>query len=295
MLNKPTEYLQKNKSSLNKNVRMKQQQILMMGFAILTLASCVSSKKYSSCEKRNAGLEHRCIELSDNEKKDNAQLLADQQVINSLKEKATDEKKDSLQKQTEVNNLSEISGIQENNMDKQYAYIRQLQTTMDHKDSFNKALVRNLINACGDNTDVRIKTEKGVVYVDIADQLLFASGKYDVTEKAKLVLAKIAVVLEAQPSVKFTLEGHTDNAPYRDGGLLLDNWDLSVKRATSVVRILQNEYHILPSRMNASGYGEYAPSMSNNTKEGMAENRTTRIVILPEMDDLYSSLSNPKR
>src|SRR6185503_354861 len=96
----------------------------------------------------------------------------------------------------------------------------------------------------------------GVVYVDISDKLLFKSGKYEVTSQAKAVLGKVAAVLKNQSDIEFMVEGHTDNVPYRSG-VLIDNWDLSVKRATAVVRILQNEYGLDPKKMAASGRGEY--------------------------------------
>lgn len=273
---------------------MKIFTIIIMGFSSAMAVSCVSSNKYAACQKNNTRLETRNREMTENEKKNQDLLWADESTIKSLRERSMTEKKDSSQKQAEVNNLSELSNLEQEDMNKKNAYIRQLITYVDHKDSFNNSLVANLKNACGDNTNIKIRTEKGAVYVDIADDLLFKSGKYDVTDKARGILAKIAVVLQNEPQIKFTLEGHTDNVPFNDGGILLDNWDLSVKRATSVVRILQKEYHISPTRMSAAGYGEYAPTESNNTKEGMAENRTTRIVILPQMDEFYTAFQVPK-
>lgn len=131
-----------------------------------------------------------------------------------------------------------------------------------------------------------------MVYVDISDKLLFNSGKYQVTDPAKEVLGKVAKVLEAQPNIEFLVEGHTDNVPYKQG-VLDDNWDLSVKRSTSVIRILQNQYHIAPERMTAAGRGEYIPVSSNETTEGRALNRRTRIVIIPQMDQFFKLLEKP--
>jgi len=173
------------------------------------------------------------------------------------------------------------------------AYIESLQSALAHKDSLNLALVNNLKGAIGNlnDQDINIKVDKGVVYVDISDKLLFNSGKYDVTPKAQEVLGKVATVLKAQPDIEFMVEGHTDNRPFRKG-VLLDNWDLSVKRATAVIRILQNKYGLQPSHMAASGRGEYIPVASNDTNEGRAQNRRTRIVILPQLDQFFKLLEH---
>jgi chemotaxis protein MotB len=149
----------------------------------------------------------------------------------------------------------------------------------------------NLKGAVGnlDDQDINIKVDKGVVYIDISDKLLFKSGRYEVTDRAKAVLGKVAQVLKNQPDIEFMVEGHTDNVPYRSG-VLLDNWDLSVKRATSVVRILQKEYGLDPAKIAAGGRGEYKPLTTNETSDGRAINRRTRIVILPQLDQFFKLL-----
>jgi chemotaxis protein MotB len=154
------------------------------------------------------------------------------------------------------------------------------------------ALVMNLKGALADvnDKDINIKVDKGVVYIDISDKLLFASGKWDVTEAAKVVLGKVATVLKAQPDIEFMVEGNTDNKPYVHPGPLKDNWDLSVKRATSVVRILQTQYGLDPAHITAAGRGEYVPAADNGTEEGRAANRRTRIVILPQLDQFFKLL-----
>jgi chemotaxis protein MotB len=175
------------------------------------------------------------------------------------------------------------------------AYINDLQNAMARKDSLNMALVMNLKGALGnmDDKDINVKVDKGVVYIDISDKMLFKSGKYEVTPRAKDVLGKVAKVLLARPEIEFMVEGHTDNVAYRDGQLL-DNWDLSVKRATSVVRMLQTEYAIPAERMTAAGRGEYKPLAPNTDTEGKAANRRTRIVILPQLDQFFQLLEQPK-
>lgn len=170
-------------------------------------------------------------------------------------------------------------------------YIQDLQKEMSRKDSLNMALVMNLKGAVGDlnDKDINIKVDKGVVFIDISDKLLFTTGKYEITPRAKEVLGKVALVLKAQSDIDFMVEGHTDTIPYKRPPLL-DNWDLSVKRATAVVRVLQNEYGLDPKHITAAGRSKFMPVASNDTPEGRAANRRTRIVILPELDQFFKLL-----
>jgi chemotaxis protein MotB len=153
------------------------------------------------------------------------------------------------------------------------------------------ALVMNLKGALGnlEDQDINVKVDKGVVYVDISDKLLFKTGSYDVTERAKVVLGKVAKVLAAQPEIEFMVEGHTDNVAISTDELN-DNWDLSVKRATTIVRILQKSYGLDPKRMTAAGRSEYLPLSDNSTAAGRATNRRTRIVVLPQLDQFFKLL-----
>jgi chemotaxis protein MotB len=202
----------------------------------------------------------------------------------------------------QLEDMSVISGAQAESIKKSLenigakdAYIRDLQQAMAHKDSMNMALVMNLKGAVGNmsDSDINIKVDKGVVFIDISDKMLFKSGSYTVTKGAKAVLAKVAAVLKNQPDVEFMVEGNTDDKKYRSG-VLLDNWDLSVKRSTSVVRILAKEYGIPPAKMTAAGRGEFVPLMPNDTPEGRAANRRTRIVILPLLDQFFNLLETKK-
>jgi chemotaxis protein MotB len=199
----------------------------------------------------------------------------------------------------QLENLSVISSSQAESIKKSLdnigakdAYIQGLQAALNKKDSLNLALVTNLKGAIGnlDDKDINIKVDKGVVYIDISDKLLFKSGNYDVAEKAKEVLGKVALVLKNQPDIEFMVEGHTDNVVYRGNSVLIDNWDLSVKRATAVVRILKDQYGIVPSKMTAAGRGEFLPVADNSTADGRAANRRTRIVILPQLDQFFKLL-----
>jgi chemotaxis protein MotB len=222
-----------------------------------------------------------------------------EQLAAQLKEKsATND-----QMINQLKDLSVISGSQAESIKKSLeslgakdAYIQNLQSAIARKDSLTMNLVMNLKGALGNlnDQDINIKVDKGVVYIDISDKLLFSTGKYEVTPSAKAVLGKVATVLMNQPDIEFMVEGHTDNVPYRQG-VLLDNWDLSVKRATAVVRILQNEYNIPAAKMTAAGRGEYVPVASNDSDSGKASNRRTRIVILPQLDQFFKLLEKPNQ
>ena len=165
--------------------------------------------------------------------------------------------------------------------------IRKLQNAITRRDSVNLALVQSLKGVLGnlDDQDIEINVEKGVVFISISDKLLFSSGSYNVTARAKEILGKVAQVVNNKPDFEFMVEGHTDEVPYRKG-VLLDNWDLSVKRSTAVVRILQNDYNVDPKRMTAAGRSQYVP-VSQTEK---SKNRRTRIVVLPKIDQFYSMI-----
>ena len=273
----------------------------------LLCVSCVSSKKFKALQSKYDSLSRSYGDLQNDLKNCNgktASLTQDKSdcdaKVAALQKQVDFLKANNTQALKQLEDMSVISGSQAESIKKSLdnlgakdAYIQSLQSAMAHKDSLNMALVNNLKGAIGDlnDKDINIKVDKGVVYVDISDKLLFASGKYDVTKKAQEVLGKVAKVLKAQPDIEFMVEGHTDNKPFRKG-VLLDNWDLSVKRATAVVRILQNQYGLEPAKMAAAGRGEYVPVSTNDTNEGRAQNRRTRIVILPQLDQFFKLLEH---
>ena len=204
-----------------------------------------------------------------------------------------------------INQLSTLSVISKSqaqsisksldNLQSKDMYINNLRSSLAHKDSLNMALIMNLKSALTDinDKDIDIKVEKGVVYINISDKLLFKSGSYNVNENAQTVLGKVAKVLNAHKDIEFMVEGYTDTNHYTNG-LLLDNWDLSSKRATSVARILMNTYQIDPKRITVAGHGEYQPVAPNSTEEGRAANRRTSIVILPQLDQFFKLLETNK-
>jgi chemotaxis protein MotB len=277
------------------------KQFAFLGLASITIVSCTTTKKLKEHDAKYGRLDSTYRVLQLDNAKCQEQHANDRLRIKSLQDQADELRANSAKLQKHMDDLSVISGTQAASINKSLdnigvkdAYIANLQSALNRKDSMNMALVINLKSAIGnlDDKDINIKVDKGVVYVDISDKLLFKSGSYDVTEPAQEVLGKVAKVLISQPDVEFMVEGHTDNKPF-DKGVLQDNWDLSVKRATSVIRILQNKYHMPPAHMTAAGRGEYLPIASNDSKEGQATNRRTRIVILPQLDQFFKILEKP--
>jgi len=286
---------------------MNLKKTLFFGvLSAMLFTSCVSSKKFKAAQAKidsltaaNAKLASDLKNCNDLTAQDASQKTALQNQIDALNKQIDFLKQNHDVTLKQLQDLSVISNSQAESIKKSLdnigskdAYIQNLQAELAHKDSLNMALVMNLKGAIGnmDDKDINIKVDKGVIYIDISDKLLFKSGSFDVNEAAKTVLGKVATVLKAQPDIEFMVEGHTDNKAYHHPGQLKDNWDLSVKRATSVVRILQTQYGLDPAHITAAGRGEYVPVSSNDTDEGRAANRRTRIVILPQLDQFFKLL-----
>lgn len=281
---------------------MQFKQFLVLGVSSLMVVSCTSTKKLKKCAEANNRIDSAYKVLQGDYNFCKEQHAVDMTKIQALEAQLADAKANNNQLLNQMKDLSIISGSQAESIKKSLdnigvkdAYINELQKAITRKDSMNMALVINLKSAIGNlaDKDINIKVDKGVVYVDISDKMLFKSGSWEVTDQASEVLGKVAMVLNSQPDVEFMVEGHTDNVKFKKGDLE-DNWDLSTKRATSVIRILQNKYHVPPSHMTAAGRGEYLPIAGNETTEGKATNRRTRIVILPQLDQFFKILEKPK-
>ncbi len=262
------------------------------------LSSCVSQKKYAELEAKHKEtqdlLNSATVKLNDclEEKAtassrlktledQNAFLKANnQELINNMGNLTT------LTTKGAENLEKSLESLKEKDLT-----IRKLQDAVTRRDSVNLALVQSLKGVLGnlDDEDIEISVEKGVVFVSISDKLLFRSGSYNVTNAAKEVLGKVAKVVNNKPDFEFMVEGHTDNVPIKTSELA-DNWDLSVKRATSVVRILQNDFGVDPARMTAAGRSYYIPLVDNDTSANRAKNRRTRIVVLPKIDQFYNMI-----
>lgn len=171
--------------------------------------------------------------------------------------------------------------------------VKELEDMLARKDSAVSAIKKRVQDALlgFENNGLTIEQRNGKVYVSLEESLLFALGKYEVDARGVEVLKKLAVVLEQNPDINITVEGHTDNIPLKGTGDIKDNWDLSVKRATSVVKIITSNSKVDPTRLTASGRSEYIPLDKTNTKEGRQKNRRTEIILVPKLDELYEFLN----
>ncbi|HJW17414.1 MAG TPA: OmpA family protein, partial [Flavisolibacter sp.] len=288
---------------------MKPRHLLLFCLPVLVFTSCVSRKTLKAEQDKYAKLNTFYMQVQDDLRKcreDEAEASRRKALleteITGLNKQVDFLKENNNTVLNQLKDLSVISSSQAESIKKSLdnigakdSYIQSLQSAIARKDSLNMALVMNLKGALSDinDTDVEIKVEKGVVFISISDKMLFKSGSSEVSDKAMTVLGKVAQVLNSKPEIEFMVEGHTDNVAIKNN-CIADNWDLSVKRATSVIRILQNKFNIDPKRMTAGGRGEYIPLKTNDTAEGKAANRRTRIVILPQLDQFFQLLEKPQ-
>ncbi|PJB11229.1 MAG: hypothetical protein CO119_11735 [Flavobacteriales bacterium CG_4_9_14_3_um_filter_40_17] len=262
---------------------------LIATISALVFSSCVPKQKYADLEARQKEtqdlLNSATVKLN---------TCLEEKATSTAQVKTLQEQVEFLKQQNET--ITNLTSKGASNLEKTLESLKEkdlkinrMQDALTKRDSMTLALVTSLKGALGDlsDSDIEINVEKGVVYVSISDKLLFTSGSYNITARAKAVLGKVAKVVNNKPDIEFLVEGHTDNVPIKND-VLLDNWDLSVKRATAVVRVLQNDYGVDPKRMTAAGRSYYIPVASNDTAEGKALNRRTRIVVLPKLDQFYN-------
>lgn len=290
------------------------QKISLVALAmVLLLPACVSKKKYAALEANNESitksLEETRKRLKDCDEERNS--LRDQMTmkenewtnkqkemtgqVQRLQEELDFQRKNNTNLLARLEDLSVLTRTEAENvrrsldqLNEQSKYIRDMTNAMQRKDSLNLALVMNLKRSLADvnDDDVTVEVKKGVVYISLSDKMLFRSGSSRITSKANSVLAKVAKVLNDQPEMEIMVEGHTDNVPISTE-CLEDNWDLSVKRATAVVRALQKNYKVAPERMSAAGRSEFLPKDTNDTAEGRSNNRRTEIIIVPRLDQFF--------
>ena len=271
--------------------------IIAMSVLGLITTSCVSKKKYAELEARNKQTEdllntatvklNMCLDEKNNlthkleSMKNQNDLLKEnnQQLINNMGNLTT------LTQKGAENLEKSLESLREKDLT-----IKNLRDAVTRRDSINLALVQSLKGVLGnlDDQDVDIKVEKGVVFINISDKMLFSSGSYTISKNAKSVLEKVAKVVKNKPDFEFMVEGHTDNVNIKTS-CIRDNWDLSVMRATEIVRVLQKDFGVAPERMTAAGRS-YVPLASNGDANGRALNRRTRIVVLPKLDQFYTMI-----
>lgn len=310
-----------------KPIIMKNTTIFLLSLLVLT--SCVSKKQFldmqgmrdearlenqrlttnlQACEQQTTTLQDQLLTTQAK-----LRVAEDQLVTMEAQLQAENTKVRSLEQQLEyfkatntnlLDRLADLSIVSKTGaesiqksleaLNQQNKYIQDLTTSMQRKDSLNLVLVMNLKRSLADfdDDDVTVEVKKGVVYISLSDKMLFRSGSAEINPRAVDVLGKIAKIVKDHQELDILVEGHTDNVPIRTE-CMEDNWDLSVKRATSVVRLLQWRYEVTPSRMTAAGRSEFIPKATNETAEGRSLNRRTEIIILPKLDQFFQLLEQP--
>lgn len=274
--------------------------LILVACSSLFLTSCVSNKEHAALEAKQKTTQdllntatvklNDCLSESSGLSAENNVLKSQVTYLNATNGELINQIGDftDLTIKGASNLEKSLEGMKEKDLT-----INKLRDAITRRDSVNLALVQSLKGVLGDmnDTDIEINVEKGVVFVSISDKLLFKSGSINISEKAKEVLGKIAMVVNNKPDFEFLVEGHTDSKTISTN-CIKDNWDLSVLRATTVVRILQDDFGVSPARMTAGGRSQYVPKSANETAEGRAKNRRTRIVILPKLDQFYKMIED---
>jgi chemotaxis protein MotB len=279
--------------------------MLVVGFS-----SCVTKKQFQTVQTDLSRTQRDLRVANDNLaacqgdlKAANASLNLRKEQYDDLRDQLSDAKNQRDKQVTQVGNLTTLSKSANANiaktlqqLEQKDRYIQMVQAARTKADSINLALAINLKKVLRDgieDQDIEIKVDKTVVMINLSDKMLYKSGSADLTPRANDVLEKIAAIIQSRPNYEVMVEGYTDNVPISNERMQ-DNWDLSVIRATSVVRSLQNNYNVDPNRLIAAGRGEYNTLASNDTEIGRMTNRRTRIIILPKLDQFYDLLDPEK-
>ena len=282
------------------------KKLFLLTLTTIFLTSCVSKKQYADLESNYKSNKQELVNVKASlqkcliEKDKNANQVASSELqMQSMKDQVASLKEDKKTALKHVENLTVLTQSSSENIKNVIAqlsekdkYINGIREAMTQKDSINLAIKYHLTKELADgiqDKDIQVEVEKTVVYISIADKLLFKSGSASVSEKAKEVLGKVAKVISSRPEMEVQVEGYTDNVSISTA-TMKDNWDLSTGRATAVVRVLQKDFNIDPKRLIAAGRSEYVPIETNDTAEGRATNRRTRIVILPKLEEFFDIL-----
>ena len=263
--------------------------VLALGDIVL-LGSCASKKELQACQTENKELGEKYVDVKEQLAAANARLAALQDQLN---QKTTDmmHLQTSLDKSltnASQNNISIEKLVDQINESNQY--IRHLVEVKSKSDSLNMVLTNNLTRSLSreEMKEVDVQVLKGVVYISLADNMLYKSGSYEINDRAAETLSKIAKIIKDYKDYDVLIEGNTDNVPVNTTAATMknirNNWDLSCLRASSVVQALQNQYGVDPKRLTAGGRGEYNPLVANDTEVGKLRNRRTQIIITPKLD-----------
>lgn len=261
------------------------KRILYVFFFAVVLFSCVSKKKYAALEEENSRLK----ELLDKE----------QESKETLKKKGVKLEKNNSELMSSLVDLTILSKKESESLakslkilEKERKLINSLESNIAKRDALNLELVKKLKSSLDDpsDKDIHVQIEKGVVYISISGDLLFPTSGYRMNPRGAEVLAKIVKIIKDRPTFDVMVEGHTDSDPI-SSSCIRDNWDLSVKRAVTVVKHLHEVYQIDPARLIASGRSKYDPVSSNSTKTGKSKNRRTTIILLPDLKSVFDALT----
>ena len=273
---------------------MKKSIVWMTATAVVFLASsCASKKDLENCRLDNQNLQNENKELNTNYQVVKEQLAGANARVTSLEEQLAQQKRayaalqrslDKSLTNANQNNVSIEKLVDQINESNQY--IRHLTELKSKSDSLNMVLTNNLTRSLTKEElkEVDVQVLKGVVYISLADNMLYKSGSYEINDRAAETLSKIAKIIMDYKDYDVLVEGNTDNVPISRENIR-NNWDLSCLRASSVVQYLQNNYGVDPKRLTAGGRGEYNPLASNNTEVGKQRNRRTQIIITPKLDE----------
>ena len=272
---------------------MKKKVLFIAIAAGLLMTSCASKKDLANCQTENKSLTEKLQEAREDlaGKSARIQALEDQQKGLQQALKAAEAKYAKLQESLDKsltnasqNNISIEKLVDQINESNQY--IRHLVEVKSKSDSLNMVLTNNLTRSLSKEElkEVDVQVLKGVVYISLADNMLYKSGSYEINSRAAETLSKIAKIIKDYKDYDVLIEGNTDNVPIKKTNIR-NNWDLSTLRASSVVQALQNDYGVDPKRLTAGGRGEYNPIASNDTEIGKQRNRRTQIIITPKLDE----------
>ncbi len=280
------------KQTKRKNKAMRKQYFMLAALLLggLLMSSCASKKALESCQNENK-------ELSQNYQTAKEDLAASRMRVSGLEEQLAEQKKayadlrsalDKSLTNASQNNVSIDKLVDQINESNQY--IRHLVEVKSKSDSLNMVLTNNLTRSLSreELKEVDVQVLKGVVYISLADNMLYKSGSYEINDRAAETLSKIAKIITDYKDYEVLIEGNTDNVPVNATAASMknirNNWDLSCLRASSVVQALQNQYGVDPKRLTAGGRGEYNPLTDNSTEVGKQRNRRTQIIITPKLD-----------
>ena len=273
---------------------MKKNTLLLTAMtASLLLSSCVAKKELVGCREENRSLTSSLQNTKEDLAAKNARITSLEEQQRGLQQalKAAEAKYAKLQESlnqslqnANQNNVSIEKLVDQINESNQY--IRHLVEVKSKSDSLNMVLTNNLTRSLSKEElkEVDVQVLKGVVYISLADNMLYKSGSYEINDRAAETLSKIAKIIKDYKDYDVLIEGNTDNVPISRENIR-NNWDLSCLRASSVVQALQNQYGVDPKRLTAGGRGEYNPLQPNNTEVGKQRNRRTQIIITPKLDE----------